>query len=96
MESFVSDVTGICHELLGFLRANVLAKSVECDENTRLSSIGVDSLALVEILLFIERRFKISVPDSHLTRKNLETIQALAHCVNQLLMNKKCSDVHSE
>ncbi len=84
----MSDVTTICQELTNFLSTSILAKGVEFDENKQLSSVGVDSLSLVETLLFIERHFGVSVPDSHLTRTNLETVSALAKCVNQLQLEK--------
>ena len=82
------DITEIREELTAFLCGNILAKGVEFDENVRLSSVGIDSLSLVEILLFIERRFGVSLPDSHLTRSNLETVSALAECIDRLLSEK--------
>lgn len=92
----MSDVTIICQELTNFLRANILAKGVEFDENKQLSSVGVDSLSLVEILLFVERRFGVSVPDSALSRTNLETVSALAQCVSQLLLGKAAHSAESK
>ena len=67
--------------LCNFLRREVLAAGVAFDAATPLSQLGVDSLSIVEVLLFVERRFGVSVPESHLTRANLHSVDALARCV---------------
>ena len=67
--------------LCDFLRTEVLAEGVVFDAATPLSQLGVDSLSIVEVLLFVERRFGVSVPESHLTRANLHSVAALARCV---------------
>jgi len=84
----VADITTVRQELIDFLRNNIVAQGVEFDQDKRLKSVGIDSLALVEILLFVERRFGIWIPDSHLTRSNLETVSSLANCVYQLSSQK--------
>ena len=67
--------------LCDFLRTEVLAEGVAFDAATPLSELGVDSLSIVEVLLFVERHFGVSVPESHLTRANLHSVDALAQCV---------------
>lgn len=79
------DITHLRQELIAFLRNNIVAQGVEFDQDKPLRSVGIDSLSMVEILLFVERRFGIWIPDSHLTRSNLETVSSLANCVYQLL-----------
>ncbi len=74
----------ISEELGRFLRRQILAGGVSFDENTPLRDLGVDSFALVELLLFIEKRFGAAVPESHLTRANLHSVAALARCVQSL------------
>jgi acyl carrier protein len=90
----VVDVVTVRQELVDFLRNNIVAQGVEFDQDKPLRSVGIDSLSLVEVLLFVERRFGIWIPDSHLTRSNLETVSSLADCVHQLLSQK--SDHFSE
>ncbi len=90
----MTDVTTIRHELIEFLRNNIIAEGIEFDHRRKLSSLGIDSLSLVEILLFVERRFGVRIPDSHLTRSNLQTVSALADCVHGLLSEEadRCSE----
>jgi acyl carrier protein len=73
----------IAEALLDFLRATILAEGVAVDETTALSQLGVDSVSLVELLLFIERRFDVVVPERELTATNLATIAALSACVQR-------------
>ncbi len=40
--------------------------------------LGVDSLGFVEILVFIEKTFKLQLISSDLTKKDFETIRSLA------------------
>jgi acyl carrier protein len=79
------DSSSICAELCAFMRTSLLAAGVDFDENTPLKSVHIDSLALVQILLFIERRYGITVPDTHLVRANLESVNALSKCVCELI-----------
>ncbi len=84
----MGDITTVRQELIDFLRNNIVAQGVEFDQDKQLRNVGIDSLSMVEILLFVERRFGIWIPDSHLTRSNLATVSSLANCVYQLLSQK--------
>ena len=44
--------------------------------------LGIDSLGFIEILVFIEKTFKVPLIASDLTRKDFETIHALASFIN--------------
>ena len=67
--------------LCEFARANFVAEGVEFDEQSPLSQAGIDSFALVELVLFCERVLGVRVPDSHLTGTNLASMSALAKCI---------------
>jgi len=43
-----------------------------------LAALGVDSLSFVELLVFIEKEFKIKLMDSGLVAEDFKTIRALA------------------
>jgi acyl carrier protein len=43
-----------------------------------LHEMGIDSLSFVEILVFIEKTFNLRLIELDLTKKDLETIRALA------------------
>lgn len=43
-----------------------------------LHTLGVDSLSFVELLVFIEKEFKVKLMESGLTREDFRTVRALA------------------
>lgn len=75
----------ICSELCTFLSENILSEDVQLDRNTELSNIGVDSFSLVEIILFIERKFGVVLPEEVLTPDNLLSVKTLATCLQTRL-----------
>ncbi len=75
----------VASELCGFLRENVLAPNIEVTANTELGDIGVDSFSLMELVLFIERRFDLVLPAESLTPDNIASVGTLsAYCITQL------------
>jgi len=72
-------------ELCGFLRKHIVAPHLDFGPTTPLSRLGVDSVSIVQMLLFVERRFGIEIPDSELTHRNLESVDSLARSVMSLL-----------
>jgi acyl carrier protein len=79
------DFSSVCADLCAFLRTSLLADGVVFDENTAFTNIHVDSLALVQILLFVERRYGVIIPDTHLVQANLKSVSALSRCVCELI-----------
>jgi len=75
------DLQTISALLCQFAQTNLVAAETSLDENCPLADVGIDSFALVELLLFGERTFGIRVPESHLTRKNLASVATLAACI---------------
>jgi acyl carrier protein len=49
-----------------------------------LHEIGVDSIAFVELMVFIEKRFGVSLLDAKLERKDIESLHAIASSVERL------------
>lgn len=84
-----NDITAseIANQLCGFLRSNVLAGDVAVNPDTELSQLGVDSFSLMELVLFIERRFGLELPAEALIPENIANVRVLsAYCVS--LLNK--------
>lgn len=77
----------IAAKLCEFARTNYVAEGVNFDENSPLADAGIDSFALVELVLFCERVLGVRVPDSHLTPVNLASMAALANCIAELARN---------
>jgi acyl carrier protein len=85
------DPKAIAVQLCQFARTNFVAEGMEFDENSPLAKAGIDSFALVELLLFCERSLGVRVPDSHLTGSNLASMASLANCVASLARNGKAT-----
>ncbi|ELS03905.1 phosphopantetheine-containing protein [Xenococcus sp. PCC 7305] len=64
-------------------------KVEEIDENANLleSDMGVDSLAIVELIYLVEEHFKIEFIDDELTPENFETLNILANIVSSKQKN---------
>jgi acyl carrier protein len=82
-----TDPRNTATKLCEFTRTNFVADGQEFDENSPLSNAGIDSFALVEMLLFCERNIGVRVPDSHLTGANLASMASLADCIAGLARN---------
>ena len=78
------DTKTIAAQLCQFARTNFVAEGTAFDEDSPLAQAGIDSFALVELLLFCERVIGVRVPDSHLTGANLSSMAALANCIADL------------
>jgi acyl carrier protein len=77
----------VANQLCDFLRTNVLAGDVAVNPDTELSQLGVDSFSLMELVLFIERRFGLELPAEALIPENIANVRVLgAYCVT--LLNK--------
>lgn len=75
----------IAAELCDFLRANVLAGEVVVTPETVLSQIGVDSFSLMELVLFIERRFGLELPAEALIPEHIASVSTLSAYCGSLL-----------
>jgi len=75
------DLNTIENALIKFLKDNILDESVELNASQDLNEIGVDSYSIVEIVLFIERKFGFIVPDSELKPEHFKDVASIAKIV---------------
>jgi acyl carrier protein len=75
----------IIEEIKTYLENNLLSADVNIDTNTDLKQAGIDSFSTIEIILFIERKFGVAIPDDKLIPDNFKTLQALSSTVQSLL-----------
>jgi acyl carrier protein len=79
------DSTTIIAEIKKYIQNNILAENIQLDATTDLKQAGIDSFSTVEIILFIERKFGVAIPDEKLVPENFKTLQSLAATVLELL-----------
>jgi acyl carrier protein len=75
----------IIGEIKKYIEKNILAEDIRIEADTNLKEIGIDSFSIVEIILFIERRFGVAIPDEKLVPDNFKSLQALAATVLELM-----------
>ncbi len=46
-------------------------------DEENLIEAGLDSMAIMRLVMFIEERFKVTLPDNEIEPDNIQTIQAL-------------------
>lgn len=75
----------IATEIAAFLEENILAEGVQATPDTDLAGLGVDSFSLMEIVLFIERRFEFLMPMEELTPETIASIRSLSLRLHELM-----------
>jgi len=80
------DATTIIAEIKNYIEKNILAEGVQIAADTDLKQVGIDSFSTVEIILFIERKFGVAIPDEKLIPDNFKTLNALAAIVLELML----------
>jgi acyl carrier protein len=78
------DIEEVEKSLIKFLENNILGDEVAIDAKSSLAEIGVDSYSIVEILLFIERKYGFVIPDDYLKPENFNTVNSIAKTVMQV------------
>ncbi|GAB4335621.1 MAG: hypothetical protein Kow0089_05410 [Desulfobulbaceae bacterium] len=68
----------LTEELNEFVRETILAENARFSPDTPLEEVGIDSVSLLEILLFLERRWGVFIPDEKLTPAHIATLRQLA------------------
>lgn len=79
------DVNTIIAEIKKFIETNILANDIKIEADSNLQQAGIDSFSIVEIILFIERKFGVVITDEKLVPENFKTLNALAATVEELI-----------
>ncbi len=74
-------VDEIAAALVGFINREIMAPGHAVTAAESLDAAGVDSMALLKVLLFIERTFGFWVPDEDLVDAHVATAERLARYV---------------
>jgi acyl carrier protein len=70
-------------KLIHQIAAILAVDKVKIKPEVPLHTLGVDSLSFVELLVFIEKEFKIKLMESGLTGEDFKTIHSLARRINK-------------
>jgi acyl carrier protein len=72
-------------KLLDFLKREVFAAEVVVDPETDLVAAGLDSLALMRLLVFIENEYGFWIPENEISGDAFLNVRALAATIARLL-----------
>lgn len=78
-------VSAIAERLVGFVNGEIMAPGHAIGPDDRLEPAGVDSMALLKVLLFIEREFGFWIPDEDLVDDTVASATTLARYVARRL-----------
>jgi acyl carrier protein len=73
----------IASALTTFINTTIMARDRPVGPDEDLEEAGVDSMALLKILLFIEAEFGFWIPDEDLVEANTASARALANYICQ-------------
>ena len=80
-------ISEIENRLCIFLRSNIIDSKIEVSASASFNSLRVDSLSLVELVLFIERQYEVSIPETELIPENFKSVSTLASCAYRCLQD---------
>ena len=69
----------VAQALTAFVNANIMAHGRRIQPDDEFEMMGIDSMALLKVLLFVEAEFGFWPPDEDLVAENLRSPRALAH-----------------
>ncbi len=72
------DPEDVAKAVADFVNASIMARSRPVQPDEDLERAGLDSMALLKILLFIEAQFGFWMPDEDLVAENIRTPRAFA------------------
>lgn len=70
----------IIDQLILFIKSDILDNNIEFKSETLFSDLGLDSMSIIELVLFIERKFGIAISEKDLIPSNLKSVNTLAEC----------------
>ena len=70
----------IIEDLLSYLKKEILDPSVSLDADTPLKDVGLDSMSVIELVLFLERKYDIKIEEKDMLPQNFQSVKSLALC----------------
>ncbi len=79
------DSTALEIEVLALVRERLLELPPWFGPTSRLADAGLDSMAVMQLLLLVEDRWGVWLPEGDLVEENLETVRAFARVLARRL-----------
>jgi acyl carrier protein len=75
--------TDLEQQLLALVSGRLLEPRAPFTADCDLYDAGLDSMAIMRLLVIIEEEYGVSIPERDLTRHNFSTIRHLAHLIRE-------------
>lgn len=75
-------------ELVSFIRENIIANEIDLTSESSLKDVGVDSFSIVEIVLFVERKYGQLIPDHLMVPETFSSVSSIAQVIHELQSEK--------
>jgi len=79
-------------KLAALIAANVLELPAGFDMESDLARAGLDSMALMQLLILIENHFQLILSEADLSRENFTSIRTLAALIGLRLLQNSQTD----
>lgn len=79
------DQQQIIDDIRHYIETNILSGDIKINADTVLQDAGIDSFSIVEIILFIERKYGVAITDDKLVPENFRTLESLSLTVLELM-----------
>jgi len=73
----------VANVLTAFISTSIMARGHTVQPDDDLEAVGLDSMALLKVLLFIEAEFGFWMPDEDLVHENIRSPRALANYISR-------------
>ncbi len=81
-------ITQIIEKLIDQISLTVGEEPSNIKSDMLLHELGVDSLGLVELFIFIEKEFKVQLMDSGVSQDSMMKIDSLAQSIHTIINEK--------
>ena len=71
----------VAEALTAFVNANIMARGRRLAPDDDFERVGIDSMALLKVLLFVEAEFGFWMPEEDLVSEHLASARTLAHYI---------------
>jgi acyl carrier protein len=75
------EIEQIKEQLVSFLHNEIFDSSIQIQADTDLFESGFDSFSLVKLLVFIEKQYRLQVPEDRLTEDTLRNVNRLSELI---------------
>ncbi len=85
----IADPHALEREVLDLVTRNLIDAPEGFGPDSRLADAGFDSMAVMQLLLLVEERFGLWLPEADLERENLESVASLTRLLARRLAERE-------